>query len=176
MKCKHKPNNRTRAGIGFITISMLTLAGVVIGESTSQTAMASDNKILPGHACMPVGLASLVTDYSNPEFIRNATLLAQAHRYMCPVVRDDTNGELDFVRVRTENNESTGAVPTCTVWSVSVDGNAIDFETVVADPGLGFRNLEFSLSGFIEFDHGHYVIECSLGKNDRIYSYRTNED
>ncbi|WP_106393988.1 hypothetical protein [Enhygromyxa salina] len=161
-----------RAVVGFVAISVLGLGGVAIGDFGTQSAMASDNKIVSGHACMSLNRYSQ-TDRSNPEFIENTGNL---QTYMCPVVRDDPNGNLDFVRVRTyDNNSHHGDPVMCTVWAVSVDGTSSNASSVQTTTG-GLETLEFALNGFIEFDYGHYVIECSMGTGDQIVSYRTNED
>ncbi|KIG17461.1 hypothetical protein DB30_03162 [Enhygromyxa salina] len=117
-------------------------------------------------------------DYGDPRFIEYQATSADPNRatVMCPVVRDDTNGDLDFVRFRTENRQGANNRPECTVWSVSVDAGSTDFETEITPAMNGTHTLAFSLNGFIEFDHGHYVIECEMGRGDRLISYRTKED
>lgn len=167
-----KQDSRVRAGVGVVACAMLALGGIAIGDLGTQTALASDNKVISGHACAPEG-DDWKTDRSNPRFLESMAPGPQT--YMCPVVRDDTTGQLDFVRVRTENRGSSSIRPECTVHSVSVDGDSIDSEMEEAPATLGFHTLKFSLNGFTEYDNGHYVIECRLGKDDRIISYRTNE-
>lgn len=173
MKNNKQNNNRVRAVIGLVAFSTLALGGIAIGEFGTQTAMAGDNKIISGHACAPLDSYGQ-TDRSNPEFIENI-LGGGVQTYMCPVVRDDPNGGLDFVRVRTEDNGSEPGVPECTVYSVSPTAGAMDMSTTQTSTG-GVDTLEFPLNDFTEFDNGHYVIECSLGENDRIFSYRYKED
>ncbi|MCX4243278.1 hypothetical protein [Paraliomyxa miuraensis] len=134
--------------------------------------MAADNKVISGHACEPEG-DDWFTDRSDPRYLENT---GGVQSYMCPVVRDDTTGELDFVRVRVDNNTGSGPTPlSCIVHSVSVGGGSQDME-MESTTTAGVQTLEFDLNGFTEYDNGHYVIECVLGPYDRILSYRTAED
>ena len=171
MNIKNKYSNRARAVISSIAISSLALGGFAIGDFGTQTAQASDNKIMPGHACLPETDGS-DTNLVNLRFLRSKV----AQWYKCPIVRDDTNGELDFVRIRTRNSTTDAVDPQCRVSAVSPLGGAISNTPWETASAAGDDTLKFAMNGFSEFDHGHYVIECLLGTNDRIYSYCINED
>lgn len=175
MKHPKQPRNRARLAAGLIASCSLALGGLT-HELGPQTAMAADSKILPGHTCAPER-EDVWTSRVDPRFLQN--ILNGNQTYMCPIVRDHSTGELDFVRVRVENvglETDALALPVCTVHSVSVSGTLTDSESDSAPPVEGFHDLEFSLNGFTEPDNGHYVIECALGPGDRIISYRAAEN
>ncbi|MCX4243916.1 hypothetical protein [Paraliomyxa miuraensis] len=171
MKSETRLNDHGRLVTVIVACVGLTLGGVVMQGLGPRIAMAGDNKILPAHACQPE---------EDPEYtIFSARYLENdlgaEQTYWCPVLRDDTQSELEFVRVRVENRGSSYKRPECTVHSVSVGGTFTDSEYEESPSTTGFFSLEFPLNGFTEYDNGHFVIECTLGDEDRILSYRTNE-
>lgn len=152
----------------------MALGGIAVSDVAIQTA-AADNKVMPGTAC-DEGDEAFLTNRTNPRFLQSD---ADAQVYMCPVLRDDTTDDLDRLIVSVDNQVggtgSPGDALRCTIHSISPDGTQIESAQAEAI-SLGLATLQFVLTDFLEFDKGHYVLQCDLHQNDRILQYRWRED
>lgn len=173
---EHQKKHR-RVVAGIVTVSGMALGLVLVGQYEPSAAYAADDKIFAPQTCIPI-------EESDDEVGQAAYRIDRVEQnqdedyqsFICPLIRDVVEGELDKVWIRVDNeNPKDDTPPDCCVYSVSLGGSMQDFECETAKDISETQSLEFDLDNFTEYDHGHYAVKCDLGEEDAILSIRTSE-
>lgn len=168
--------NHGRFGLGLL--AGLGVALGLIGLTCNDPPIArADDKVFAPQSCRALdpqfgGVGAVGIRVAEIE----QTAQVDGQTFICPLIRDEVTGTLDDLWVRLNNeNKDEQTPPRCCVHSVSLGGSLYDFECQTSLDIDGPLSMRFILDDFTEFDHGHYVVTCELGIEDRLISIRTRE-
>lgn len=175
---KNRPNHyRNIAGF-------LTLSGLLMGLAMAPEAGANDDKVFAPQICVPIDSTDRTIDATATEFWENRVEVTDARELICPLVRDDLDGELEHLFVTIENvvKPVAGDTTECCIHAFDTEGDMQSTVCDEADEGETTQTLDFEgpgddLGDLDSEDNGYYVLTCDFPQaGEAIYRIRTSED
>ena len=163
----------TRACAGVLGLTL----GLLLAHAQLGGAAWADEKIFAPQYCTPSEPGEELPYNIDLRITEVRQIGSEGlQEYICPLVRDDIDGELDDVWVRVFNRRvEDGNAPACCVYSISLGASFQDYECEAAANVYGRASIHLTLDDFTEYEYGHYAVFCDLGLTDSIISIRTRE-
>ncbi|PRQ02941.1 hypothetical protein ENSA5_18800 [Enhygromyxa salina] len=173
-----KKRKDSRVIVGILSVVGLSLGLVYAGAFAPGVAKA-DDKIVAGQICVAVNSygISVPANYDAQQITKRhaSTHIALADEFVCPLVRDETNDDLDRVRVWLYNDDTADTPPYCCIYSFEDDGESMEAFCTNVDNDSGAVRLDLENLGFHKNEDGYHVLTCELEVGDGIRSIATDE-
>lgn len=151
-----------------MTRGQLLTVTVLLGLAPA-VALAVDNKTMPGSAC--------ASSQGGPTSGGAFSFSVTGAEAVCPIVRDNTTNTtgLDDLDVYGLNQNDPGTDTfSCTAYAKTAGGNTDDSYTV-STTTLGTVSFSFGTNINVSSSGGNYVVVCTAGALDYLYSYVSSE-